>query len=676
MVQAISAFWEADRWPLWLPVALGIGAAGYFALPVEPGLAIGWLAVGAGLVAIGLGAMGRGRVAASLLAALLLGFGLAKLREASVATPVLSQPMVAHLTARIVSIEPRERGARLVLDEVRSGAFAPGQTPRRVRVMVPNGADFRPGNWLSVTARLDAPSPPVAPGASDFGRWLYFQSIGATGFSYGRARLVAPAQEAGAWQRLSQGVEAFRVGMTARIHAALPGSMGGVAASLITGTRGTISEEDDAALRDAGLAHALSISGLHMALVGGGIFWLVRALLAAIPSVALRYPVKKWAAVAALLASAFYLAISGAAPPAVRAFVMLATMMAAVLLDRPALTMRSLALAAAILLLARPEVIIDAGFQMSFAAVAALIAVAEWEQSRERTHPRGMLYRYLHGIVMTSLVASLATAPFTLFYFERAAHYAVLGNLIAMPVMGFWIMPSAAFSVLLMPLGLERLPLELMGQGIGVMVAMGRWVSGLPGAVSLVSAMPHSALVLLSLGGLWLAIWRRGWRWWGVAPMLAGVILVFLAPRPDILVASDAVTIAVRGDDGLLHFVRKPKNNFLAREWLKRDGDGREVAEATGIPGLRCDGLGCVVNRPPVIAAGVRPEALAEDCARAVVVISAAMGPCKGPAVVIDQRKAAYGQGWSITLSSPPSATSVRLWRGMRPWVPKPVRDE
>lgn len=675
-MQAISAFWEADRWPLWLPVALGTGAACYFALPVEPGLAIGWLAVTAGLVAIAVAALGRARVIASLLAALLLGFGLAKLREASVATPVLNQAMVAHLTARIVSIEPRERGARLVLDEVRSGAFAPGQTPRRIRVTVPNAAEFRPGNWISLTAGLDAPSAPVAPGASDFGRWLYFHSIGATGFSYGRARAIAPAHEPGWWEGVSQGVEDLRVRMTARIHAALPGSMGGIAASLITGTRGSISEEDDAALRDAGLAHALSISGLHMALVGGGIFWLVRALLAAVPALALRYPIKKWAAVAALLASVFYLAISGAAPPAVRAFVMLATMMTAVLLDRPALTMRSLALAAAILLLARPEVIIDAGFQMSFAAVAALLAVAEWEQSRERQNPRGMAYRYVHGILMTSLVASLATAPFTLFYFERAAHYAVLGNLIAMPVMGFWIMPAAALSVLLMPLGLEWLPLELMGQGIGVMVEMGRWVSGLPGAVSLVSAMPLAALVLMSLGGLWLAIWRKNWRWWGVAPMLAGAILAFLAPKPDILVASDAVTIAVRGDDGLLHFVRKPRNNFVAREWLKRDGDSRELAQAIGMTGLRCDALGCVVNRPPLIAAGLRPEALAEDCARAVVVISAATGPCKGPPVVIDQKKAADGQGWSISLSSPPSPSSVRAWRGDRPWVARPARDQ
>ncbi len=350
---------------------------------------------------------------------------------------------------------------------------------------------------------------------------------------------------------------------------------------------------------------------------------------------------------------------------------MLGTVITAVLLDRPALTMRSLGLAAAVLLLARPETIIEAGFQMSFAAVAGLVAVAEWEQQRATNAPRGMLLRYARGIFVTSLFASLATLPFTLFHFERAAHYAVLGNLIAMPVMGFWIMPAAALAVVLMPYGLEHLATGLLGEGIGVMVAMGLWVSELPGAVSLSSAMPLSALVLVSLGGLWLAIWRKSWRWWGGLALLAGALLAGFAPQPDMLVARDAMTIAVRGSDGLLYFLRKPKDKFAVREWLKRDGDGRDIADAVGMPGLRCGGLGCVVNRPPMIAAGLRPEALAEDCARASVVISTATGNCKGPAIVIDQKSAADGQGWEITLSSPPTAVSVREWRGDRPWVAK-----
>ncbi len=658
---------ERDRWPLWLPVALGTGAGGYFALPAEPSVAMGWLVLGLALVAAALAVFDRARWPLAVLAALLLGFGLAKLRENAVATPVLDRAVVAHLTGRIVSLEPREQGVRVVLDEVRSGALEPA--PLRVRVALRAGGDFRPGEWLSVTARLDSPPPPSEPGANDLGRSLFFQSIGAVGFAYGRAHDIVAARPPSLSQRIGQGVEDLRLRMTQRIQAALPGSMGGIASALITGERGGISDEDEAALRDAGLAHVLAIAGLHMALMGGGIFWLLRAVLAAIPALALHYPIKKWAAAGALAASAFYLVISGAAPSAVRAFVMLAMIMIAILLDRPALSMRSLGLAAAILLLLRPEAIAEPGFQMSFAAVAGLVAVAEWEMQRERTVPRGALYRYAHGIVMTSLVGSLATLPFALFHFERATHYAVLGNLIAMPVMGFWVMPAAALSVLLMPFGLQGVALHLLGQGIAVMVTMGRWVSGLPGAVSLAPAMPLAALLLISLGGLWLAIWRRGWRWWGLAPMLLGAVLAWGAPLPDMLVAGDAVTIAIRGEDGLLHFVRKPKDKFAARDWLRRDGDTRDIEDAVGLPGLRCDGVGCVVKAKVLIAASLRPEALADDCERAAVLVSAVAADCKGPAVVIDQNAAATGEGWRITLSSTPTAVSVRDYRGHRPWV-------
>ena len=349
---------------------------------------------------------------------------------------------------------------------------------------------------------------------------------------------------------------------------------------------------------------------------------------------------------------------------------MLAMVMIAVLLDRPALSMRSLALAAAILLLARPQDIAEPGFQMSFAAVVALIAVAEWVATRERIKPRGVLYRWVHGVVMTSLVGSLATLPFALFHFGRATHNAMLGNLLAMPVMGLWVMPAAALSVVAMPLGLESGPLHLLGQGIAVMVGSGKWVAGLPGAVTLAPAMPMAALLLITMGGLWLVIWRRGWRWWGLAPVVLGVVVAWTARPPDMLVASDARTIAIRGADGLLHFVKKPPDKYVARDWLKRDGDGRDIGSAVDVPAMRCDGLGCVLPGKVLIAVSLRPEALAEDCARAQVLVSAVQAPnCKGPAIVIDQKAAAEGEGWRITLSPAPAADSVRAYRGDRPWV-------
>jgi competence protein ComEC len=669
----LAALEERHRWPLWLPVALGTGAAIYFALPIEPPLLVGWTAA-ALFLAAALAAFQSNRIWSRALlaglAALSLGFAAAKLREERVSAPVLTQPLVAHLTGRVAALDWGRSGLRVVVGDVRSGRLP--NPPALVRVLVRRGAeDIRVGQGIGLTAQLMPPPGPTEPGDGDFGRAAYFAQIGAVGFAYGAPETLPLARPPGPTERLSGFIEAMRARMTARIRAALPPSRGAIASAIITGERGGIDAEDESALRDAGLAHVLAIAGLHMALVGAGFFWLIRALLAAVPALALTYPIKKWAAGAALLVSGLYLVISGAASSATRAFVMLAMMLLAILLDRPALSMRSLGLAAAILLLLRPEAVTEPGFQMSFAAVASLIAVAEWAQGRARLVPHGWLYRHLRGIAVTSLVASLATLPFVMFYFGRASHYAVLGNLLAMPVMGLWVMPAAALSVAAMPFGLEHAPLQLLGSGIGVMLDLGRFVSGLPGAVSLTPSFPRAALVLMVLGGLWLLLWRRSWRWWGLAPILAGVVLALTAPRYDLLVASDARTVALRGPDGLLHFPRPPKDRYTANRWLQRDGDPRGWQDAVGGNFIRCDGVGCVARRHGLlIASGLRAEALADDCAKANVVISAApVMACNAPKLVLDQKRIAAGGGYAVTLS-PLRALSVNRWRGARPWVP------
>jgi competence protein ComEC len=276
----------------------------------------------------------------------------------------------------------------------------------------------------------------------------------------------------------------------------------------------------------------------------------------------------------------------------------------------------------------------------------------------------------LRGIALTSLVASLATLPFAIFYFGRATHYAVLGNLLAMPAMGLVVMPSAALSVAAMPFGLEHWPLQAMGWGIGLMLTLGRFVSGLPGAVTVTHAFPMSALMVIALGGLWFLIWRRSWRWWGLPPILAGIVLAVMAPQPDLLIAPDARTLALRGSDGLLHFVQTPKDKYAASRWLLRDGDSRDWREAIGIPSTRCDGLGCIVSHNGMmIAIGLRPEALADDCERADIVISAAPAlSCTGPRLILDAHEIAAAGGYAVTLS-PLHATGINQWRGKRPWV-------
>jgi competence protein ComEC len=672
---------ERHRWPLWLPVGMGAGIGFYFALPVEPSVA--WTAlVGLAGLACAAGAPAcRGflpRAALALLAALVLGFVLAKGRVMRVAAPVLPHKLgPVYVQGRIETVEARPQGVRVVLGDLLIPHLR--AVPRRARITIrTQGPALAPGQWIGMHAMLMPPPAPVAPGAYDFGRAAYFQSIGAVGYAYGRAHPAEAWRRLDWHERIAAFVEQLRWAMTMRIHAVLPGSRGAIAAALITGERGGIAPQDAQSLRDAGLAHVLAIAGLHMALVGLGLFWAVRALLAAIPALALRYPIKKWAALAALLSTAFYLLISGAAASAMRAFIMLAMMLIAILLDRPALSMRAIALAATIILVLQPESLVQPGFQMSFAAVASLIALAEWDRAHRlrvvgAPRPRfAGVWRYVRGIAVTSFVGSIATIPYSVFHFGRATHYAVLGNLLAMPIMGFVTMPAAALSVIAMPFGLESVPLHGMAWGIGVMLAAGRWVSGLPGAVSLVAAWPVGALAVLSLGGLWVLIWRGGWRWLGLLPLGGAIVFAMTTHGPDMLVAGDAMTVAVRGPDGRLGFVDKPHDKYAASAWLQRDGDRRDPLSAPA-QGVRCDGFGCVLHRKGrIVAISARFAALAEDCMRADIVVAAFDVPdCAGPKRVIGRRSALHDGGYAIDFA-PLRIESVTQARGLRPWSHPP----
>ncbi|MEJ0041616.1 MAG: ComEC/Rec2 family competence protein [Rhizomicrobium sp.] len=384
---AASALAERDRWPLWLPAAFAAGIGLYFALPVEPALPWAGFATLAGLAAaLGVGSTHRTtlRIALSLIAALAFGFAIAKLRTQSVAAPILARQVGPFgLDGRVEQAEPKGKGIRMVLTDIVSRRFTPQTTPVRIRVSVRAATPLpAPGSWVHVTAVLMPPPAPAAPGAYDFGRAAYYSRLGAVGYAYGRPKPIAPLRAETLREGWFARLERLRNAMTLRIREVLPGPEGAIAAALITGERSGVDASDVQAYRDSGLMHVLSISGLHLALAGGLFFWVLRALLAAIPAVALRYPIKKWAALAALAGATFYLLISGCEAPAVRSWIMLALMFAAILFDRPAITMRTVAIAAALLLAIEPESLLEPGFEMSFAAVIALVAFGEWELSR------------------------------------------------------------------------------------------------------------------------------------------------------------------------------------------------------------------------------------------------------------------------------------------------------
>lgn len=678
---------EEERWLGWCVFAFGSGIAIYFSLKTEPSLG---LAGAAGLVGL-LCALRAPRNAGTamrflivLVAAGSLGFGAGKLRTHLIDAPMITRDLgPIPLTGRIDSVDikaPNRARIVVALSTLGDGKTAPPRYVRLTLIGTKAVAAAQPGAVVSALAVLRPPPEPSMPRGYDFARWAYFHGIGAVGFTYGAPKPLEAAPAPSALDRLMAGIENLRLSMTGRIAVAIPGPDGSIASALITGERGEIGADDVEAYRDSGLAHVLSISGVHLALAGLGIFWALRALLALWPRVALTQPIKKWAAGAAFLSASFYLAISGGGAPAVRSYLMLSMMLLGVMADRPVLSMRGVALAALALLAFQPENIIDPGFQMSFAAVIGLIALAEWGASRPRTDagaPGRALFlwrkarRYVIGMILASVVATLATTPFAIYHFDRAAAYSLLANLLAEPVVAFVIMPWAAIAVILMPFGLETGPLQIMGWGVHVMTAIAHGVADLPGAATLVRAWPVEALVAMVLGGLWIALWRLRWRWFGLVPIALALAAILGSAPPDVLIARDGLSAAVRTAQGMLVILGEKPDDYTASQWLLRDGDRRDVAAAR--LGAHCDELGCVAEGKDhrTIALSLRAAALVDDCARARIVVSAVpiRRPCNGPELVLDRFDVARNGATALTFGvGGIGVETVAAERGKRPW--------
>ena len=670
---------QRDRRVLWLPVVLGLGIAIYFALPREPPH---WLvAVSAATVAAAFVLRRRtGGAALIALAAFAAGFSLAQLRTLSVAAPVLERRIGPVSVTGAIEAASRDRrgGWRVTIVEPRIAGIAGEATPRRIRISV-RGADggLVPGSRLSIRAILQPPLGPLVPGGFDFARRAWFGALGGVGFAVSRP-VVAPARDPpGIRARINR----LRQSITRRIVEALPGVEGAVAAALTTGERGAIPEPVLVAMRDAGLAHLLAISGLHFSLVAALLFGGLRAGFAAVPAIALRYPIKKWSAAGAFAGALVYLLISGASIPTQRAFLMLSVVLLAVLLDRSAISMRLVAVAAAAVLLIAPESLLGASYQMSFAAVVALVAA--YESLRDRLAglraDAGLLRRfavYVLGVALTTLIAGLATAPFAIYHFNRFAVFGLVANLLAVPLTGLWIMPCAILGFLLMPFGLEGLGLQPMGWGIAAVIGVAENVSSWPSAVRLVPAMPVAFLALVTAGGLWLCLWRGRLRLLGLAGIAAAAIAGWRERPPDMLAGLDPGAFAVRTGEGLA--VAPGTRRFARGYWLRHAG----MAEPARWPGkggahsstLACDGLGCIMRRGGTTVALVFDRAaLYEDCHAADLLI-AAVGVsdrrCRMPDRVIDLRERRRNGALAIWLEpGGPRIVSAREVRGARPWV-------
>ncbi len=663
---------------VWSPVFLGTGVGLYFLLPLEPGgRALALLAVVSVLSAI-LGWRVGGGAGPLLIAVALLtaGLVLAAGRANTIAAAKLEFRFYGAVEGRVVVVDRSGSDAvRLTLDQVRIDGVRPERTPKRIRVSLHGQQGFitpEPGLRIITTAHLSAPSGPVEPGGFDFQRMAWFRQIGAVGYTRVPVLAIAPAVEGRAGLFLHR----LRMRISNAVQVKMPGEAGAFAAAIMTGDRAAIGQATLADLRGSNLAHLLAISGLHMGLLTGFVFAALRYVMALAPWIALRFPVKKIAALLALAAGAFYLALSGGNVATQRAFVMVAVMFIAVLFDRRALTLRSVAMAALIVLVLRPEALTGPGFQMSFSATTALVAVFGWirdwpEEKRPWRVPRWA--RPMLAVVISSAVAGAATAPFAAAHFNQVSYFGLMANLLAVPVMGMVVMPGAVLAGLLTPIGLSSLALIMIRPAINWILAVAGHVSSMEGAIGHVVTPGAVVLPLVALGGLLGILFQGRARCSGVLPLTLGFVLWSVAERPDLLISPSGGLVGLMGEQG--RALNKPRGEgFLATSWLENDGDAvaQDVAFArAGFAGekgrLRFE-LGS--KRAVQLSGRGAVERVEEACIKAdVVILSGVLSEPVPDCLVLDRAfmdqkgtLAIYAgaQGWRIVDSA--TVAGKRLW--------------
>ncbi len=643
---------EQGRWFLWLPVFFGAGIGIYFELPVEPDLT---LSMGLFIAALALRMLARGNLLPFLLTSVLLcmaaGFLAAKLRTDIVAENVLERHGAYNLEGFVESFDRQtaRKGRTIVrLTSMKYEEEEVAKRPFRVRVNVRGGVTLSPGTTVKLRAILGPPPEPVMPGGYDFARMSFYQGVGASGYTLSRPEVLEP-RELPLDMKVRTRLAELRARIGARITGVLPGQTGEIAAALTVGQTAGLDEKSMRDLRGSGLAHVISISGLHMSLVAGTVFWFLRWLLACFPSIALRFSARTIAGGAALVCVTIYLLLSGAAIAAVRSYLMIVVVFLAILLNRPALSLRNVALAGLLILIVLPDSLIDLSFQMSFAATAALIAGYErfgrylhFEARNVRERLTWQPVYIVGGVLMTTATAGLAVEPFSAYHFHNLTTYAALGNLLGGPPVDLLAMPAMIVALIAMPFGLDEGPLKAMGLGVDGMIVVAKWVAAIPGSIVNVPAFPFAALLVIVCGGLWLIVWRRPWRLSGLAAIGAGVALTSIHDRADVLVDRDAKVVAIRDRDGKLQAPKSRRAFYTMAQWLKADGDNRTPKEASTGAGWQCDASACVAMvKGKQVSLTMKREAVQEDCERAAILVAPMdiLVPCRAPKVLLDRAR-------------------------------------
>jgi competence protein ComEC len=605
---------ERTQLPLWLPVGMVTGVAGWFWLPGARAWE-GLLLSMAGMALAGF-ASGRGsrigRSVAIFALAVALGCGLVWWKADRVGTPVLARPEVARLVARIERVEPlpAREAVRLTImprtllpeqeppGDPRRRAAPPPAMPGRTRLTVPIEdavPGLMPGATIMVRARLMPPPSAAVPGAYDYAAVSWFAGIAATGKALDPVKLVKPAPV----DRPSQWLADVRIALTAHILSRLPPGAGGVAAALATGDMGAVSQDDNDAFRRSGLAHLLSVSGLHLTAAAGATMFLMLRVLALWPRLALRAPLLLIAAGCGALVGIAYTLLTGAEVPTVRSLVAALVVSAGIAAGREAMTLRLVATGALVCVLFWPESVAGPSFQLSFAAILSIVALHElgWTRRMFEKREEGAarrLTRELAALLLTGLVVEAALAPIAIFHFHRAGLYGAGANIVAIPLTTFVIMPTEALALLFDCVGLGAPFWWVTGRALALLLSIAHHVGDLPGAVTFVPTMSRGAFALIMAGGLWLALWRTRVRLAGVLPIVIGLVITLSAHPANIFVTGDGRHLAVRDGDGRVALLRERTGDYMRATLSELSGrEGHEAIALDDLPGATCGPDSC-----------------------------------------------------------------------------------
>ena len=671
-IKQMAEWWEAERHRhfLFLASFFPIGVAAYFSLRFEPNLIV-LIGAAAFLLLILVTGYARGHSLATAACLFAIGAAWAAFLTHQQHLVVLGHALDPRPVSGVVQqVERTDHGVRVTLEKVTISDLPADKTPGRVRLTLrlKDGIAAAPpqiGQRISMLAGLLPPMGPAMPHGFDFARYFYFHGIGAVGYG------LPP------WQVESERDDSFparfanwRIRLTDDIIAQLGPRHGPIAAGLITGEARAISEADYDALKAANLYHIIAISGGHMVVIAGMLFLIARWFTLLLPA-RWRYrpAMKSWAAAVALILTTVYLYVTGLPPSAVRAYVMIALVLLAVIFQRQVDPMRSLIITALLMIAWNPANLFDPGFQLSFAATLAIVALVERMFLRSDSNdswPR-LVWKIFLASFLTSAVAEAATAPLVIAQFNMFGMYGIPSNLLATPLVDFFMMPVVAVYFLLLPFGLDHYALLALDYGITGLLWISTHVAAMPRALRYVPAPPDWGTACFVLGLLWFCFWLKRPRWLGVPLMLLGVASIFTVTLPDILVGPELKQVAVHSSHGYVLARGKP-DSLIPQLW----------ANGLGLPELgdpiddsddwRCDRLGCIAKvKGHLVAFPENAVALGEDCERSALLVTELWHIHCSRAVVIDGEELWHGGATSVWLD-PLHIEHSADWQGTRPW--------